>query len=295
VKWSFLTGGPIISSPAIGADGTLYVGSDDYNLYALDSLTGTKKWSFAAGSFVHSSPALGLNHTLYVSTSQNLYALDARTGAQKWSVPIGSSGPSSIAVGQTGLVYYAGGTKFYALDGATGHTLWSLASPETLHAPIYASPALAADGTVYIALDDYLYALDGISGATKWAYNFPKPSPNTMEDVGSAAIGADGTVFVASRHLYAFSGQTGALIWKTADLGSCGDPVVSQNGTVYIPILPTSQNGVLYAFDAGTGTVKWQFRNNSTDESSLAFGSAAIGIDGTVYCGSLDATLYAIR
>jgi outer membrane protein assembly factor BamB len=37
VKWSFVTGGRIESSPAIGADGTLYAGSDDGNLYALNS------------------------------------------------------------------------------------------------------------------------------------------------------------------------------------------------------------------------------------------------------------------
>ena len=33
--WEFETGGPVSSSPAIGSDGTVYVGSYDKNLYAI--------------------------------------------------------------------------------------------------------------------------------------------------------------------------------------------------------------------------------------------------------------------
>ncbi|MCL0082390.1 PQQ-binding-like beta-propeller repeat protein [Dehalococcoidia bacterium] len=34
MKWSFWTGGDVDSSPAIAADGTIYVGSGDGKLYA---------------------------------------------------------------------------------------------------------------------------------------------------------------------------------------------------------------------------------------------------------------------
>ena len=34
-KWAFQSGGWINSSPAIGPDGTIYVGSNDNNLYAI--------------------------------------------------------------------------------------------------------------------------------------------------------------------------------------------------------------------------------------------------------------------
>ena len=41
-----------MSSPAIGADGTIYVGSDDDNLYALtdNGTNGSLKWRYATGS-----------------------------------------------------------------------------------------------------------------------------------------------------------------------------------------------------------------------------------------------------
>ena len=34
VLWEFETGGQVLSSPAIGSDGTVYVGSEDKKLYA---------------------------------------------------------------------------------------------------------------------------------------------------------------------------------------------------------------------------------------------------------------------
>jgi outer membrane protein assembly factor BamB len=34
-KWSFTTGGPAVSAPAIGVDGTVYFGSEDYSVYAI--------------------------------------------------------------------------------------------------------------------------------------------------------------------------------------------------------------------------------------------------------------------
>jgi hypothetical protein len=37
VLWTFTTGGDVTSSPVIGADGTVYVGSDDQKVYALSS------------------------------------------------------------------------------------------------------------------------------------------------------------------------------------------------------------------------------------------------------------------
>src|ERR1043166_9883634 len=44
-KWTFKTDGPIIGSPAI-ADGVVYIGSIDGNLYAVDQETGQQKWKF---------------------------------------------------------------------------------------------------------------------------------------------------------------------------------------------------------------------------------------------------------
>jgi len=63
------------SSPAIGSDGTVYVGSYDKKLYALNGKTGVKLWEFETGDEVESSPAIGSDGTVYVGGDKKLYAI----------------------------------------------------------------------------------------------------------------------------------------------------------------------------------------------------------------------------
>jgi outer membrane protein assembly factor BamB len=65
----------VFSSPAVGANGTIYVGSLDRNVYALNP-DGTQKWKFVTGGTVGSSPAVGADGTIYIgSNDHNVYAL----------------------------------------------------------------------------------------------------------------------------------------------------------------------------------------------------------------------------
>src|SRR5271163_197054 len=49
LKWSYRTGASVTSSPAV-ANGVLYVGSYDHNVYALNADTGALLWKYATGS-----------------------------------------------------------------------------------------------------------------------------------------------------------------------------------------------------------------------------------------------------
>jgi PQQ-like domain len=77
--WEFETGGGN-SSPAIGADGTVYVTAGNKSVYALDGATGQKLWDFYTGDVVNSSPAIGADGTVYVqSMNGKLCALGSRS------------------------------------------------------------------------------------------------------------------------------------------------------------------------------------------------------------------------
>ena len=54
-KWSFETGDDVYSSPVIDVDGTVYVGSLDHKVYAIDGETGEKTWEFETGKPVGNS------------------------------------------------------------------------------------------------------------------------------------------------------------------------------------------------------------------------------------------------
>ncbi|MGC1297594.1 MAG: PQQ-binding-like beta-propeller repeat protein, partial [Alloacidobacterium sp.] len=105
---SYTTGGQVSSSPAV-ANGAVYVGSQDGNVYALNASTGAKLWSFATatGNQVSSSPAVA-NGVVYfgsddpqywsIGIDSSVYALNASTGAKLWSyVIVGETFDSSGA------------------------------------------------------------------------------------------------------------------------------------------------------------------------------------------------------
>ena len=122
--WLYLVDGSIYSSPAIGADGTIYVGSDDNNLYAI-APDGTMKWSFATGSYIESSPAIGLYGCIYVgSCDKKLYAINP-DGSKKWSFLTGDYICSSPAIGADGTIYVGSyDKKLYAIN-TDGSQKWA--------------------------------------------------------------------------------------------------------------------------------------------------------------------------
>jgi hypothetical protein len=74
--WEFRTGSYVASSPAIGADGTVYVGSDESGVYALDGNRARRGFQKPRGWF-HSSPAVGADGTVYVGSREHkVYAFE---------------------------------------------------------------------------------------------------------------------------------------------------------------------------------------------------------------------------
>jgi outer membrane protein assembly factor BamB len=95
----------VSSTPAIGQDGIIYVGSGDGNLYAINP-SGKERWKFATGGEVLSSPALGSDGTIFVGSEDgNEYALNP-DGTQKWKLTFGGQVSSSSAIGSDGTVYF---------------------------------------------------------------------------------------------------------------------------------------------------------------------------------------------
>jgi outer membrane protein assembly factor BamB len=75
LKWEFKTGKSITASPTIDANGIIYIGSWDGNLYAINA-DGTLKWSATMGSPLISSPAIDSKSMLYVGcVDWKLYAV----------------------------------------------------------------------------------------------------------------------------------------------------------------------------------------------------------------------------
>jgi hypothetical protein len=108
IKWRFEAGGWIDSSPVIDKNGTIYVPSNNYNLYSINP-NGTMKWKFKCG-WVERSAVIADDGTIYFgSMNEYLYALYPN-GTMKWKFKTAGGIESSPAIDENGIIY--GGTSY---------------------------------------------------------------------------------------------------------------------------------------------------------------------------------------
>jgi outer membrane protein assembly factor BamB len=120
--WTGETGHQNGSSPTI-ANGMVYIGGHDGNLYAFNATNGNPLWAASSGGPITSSPTLA-NGVVYVGCSDqapdvvchgNLYAFDATSGTQLWTASTSAS-DGSIDASPTvanGVVYVGSGDRVY--------------------------------------------------------------------------------------------------------------------------------------------------------------------------------------
>jgi outer membrane protein assembly factor BamB len=308
LKWSFHTGGPIVSSPVV-ANGLVYIGSSDNFIYAIDARTGLLRWKFNAHGDVNSSPAASEGVVFAVSLDGNLYALDAATGSQKWSfatqgerrhtgpgmdyaIPATEVMPdpwdlflsSPAVVGDT--VYFGSGdTNLYAVNTANGSLRWRYKTDGVIHG----SPAIGG-GMVYIgSFDTFFYALDAASGALVWKFKTgDDPKAHLMTGIPGSASFANGTVYFGCRdaNVYALDGKTGGLRWKYPTGGSW---VISTPSVVGDNVIITTSDSLKFqVLNARTGSEVY-----SLPYGTFAFSSPTIA-DGHAFFGTFDGKLHMV-
>lgn len=274
LRWEFTTQGGIPSSPAIGADGTVYFGAFDDFLYAIDGSTGKMKWSFLTDFLPESSPSVAADGTIYEGTDGgHVYALTP-AGKRKWAFDLGSPCFSSPTIGIDGTVYVGSRAGALFAITPTGKLRWSFRTSNDIDS----QPALGKDGSIYFTSENgFLYALSP-GGKLKWKYQMGAESNATP------AVGDDGTIYAGSNTtlLYAFSPQ-GKVRWTFAT----GDALATVPAVTHDMVYVGSATGYFYAIAIpGRKQQSWQWpARGKPAQGAFAFpaGSPIISADGTIY------------
>ena len=200
---------------------------------------------------------------------------------------------SSVAMFRNSLdrsgVYQDSGSGIY------GGVLWR----KQADGPVRSSPIIAGSLLLIGSSDGNLYALEAKTGNAKW--KFPADSA-----IASSAAVADGRVFFSSYKgsFYAVSFADGKLLWKTQfgpDVPTAyereptehtpsfnGDFLMSSAAVLNDTVVVGGGDGLVYAFNATSGRLRWKFLTEVRVRSSPAISN------GMVYVGSFDGSLYAI-
>jgi len=196
------------NTPAVSG-GTLYIGSNEGNLYAYDahgcgSTTCDELWKSPQYTGIYTSPAVDDGFVFVSQYSHSLMAFPAggcaaTTCLPAWTAPVGSGTVSSAAVADGTLYVGSDDHRLYAFaeagcGAATCPRLWRT---DATGDQIWSSPTVA-NGVVYAgSFDGMIYAWDaaGCGSATcspLWS------SPATGGPIENSAIIADGMVFAGS-------------------------------------------------------------------------------------------------
>ncbi len=158
----------LVGSPALDENlGLLVVGSEDGNLYGLDSRNGQERWRFTAEDKIWSTPVIADGSVYFGSHDRNVYAVNAQTGAEEWRVTTGGTVLAQPLVSRGLVVIGSFDRKLYAIDASDGTVQWTFDGARNW----YWAGAVASHSTIFAAsMDGGVYGLDR-SGNLLWQHN----------------------------------------------------------------------------------------------------------------------------
>jgi outer membrane protein assembly factor BamB len=301
--WVYQTEASVESSPAI-ADGKVYVGSQDGNLYCLDKYTGDLVWKEKKDNgIIQSSPAVFDGKVYYLSSSGIMYCLNADDGSLIWQRDFGrgSWDWSSPALHNENVFIGSSRGPIYSLNAADGSINWSTDIGGTSDSPI-----TVANGKVYSGTHNFendsatMVALDETTGDIIWTYDYHLYHNGVTGMVnynGATVADGDGDGYLEVYFgVYNWNGVadqavcldevTGHEIWTQDIKGSSTSTPAFHDGKIFIG----SDDHNMYALDAATGDYVWNF----TTEGQVWTAPVVSG-DGKVCFGSLDHTVYCVN
>jgi outer membrane protein assembly factor BamB len=174
IKWSFDFGQhlgptPLVSTPVtnggnrgqdaigsaasatIGPDGSIYVGANNSNFYAIDP-TGQQKWLYEAerelaGIWTTAALSPDASVLFFGANQGGVYALNSRDGSLKWQLPVFGSIYSSPALDAQGMLY-TGTTneQVLAINSANGEPMARFQAG----AAVWTAPSIRPDGSLVV-------------------------------------------------------------------------------------------------------------------------------------------------
>jgi outer membrane protein assembly factor BamB len=223
-----LDGGLWLSSHFDGE--TLYVGTDEGMIYAVDPRDGDVRWRTEpldgeADSGDDPSPLVvtdSTDHVVFAWRSKvgSLLALDAADGSVRWRFDADSDGHDLPGTIRDGVLYLRQGSSLLALSTANGSERWRIDAEN-----FFTWPRVVGE-TVYVGNEEGVYALSAADGSERWwssAANFP--------------TGVTERTLVATDREYSVFGldrADGSVRWRYDPEAKLSAPPHAHEGTTYL-------------------------------------------------------------
>ena len=214
------------SSPVI-EKGTIYVGSIDSCLYAINKVNGEIKWKYKTGDIIRSTPIVDSGIVYFGSWDHYMYAINLKNGTLVWKYDAGERIQSTPVIIDNKLIFGSRSASIVGIDKNTGAELWKT----TYWGSWVESSPVIFDGIIYIGSSDFrkVHAIDPENGKVIWstrveAWTWSTPAINEEY----LFIGGAGTMHrtdVMNTSFYCINRNTGEISWQVR---------VAENADVFI-------------------------------------------------------------
>jgi outer membrane protein assembly factor BamB len=284
VQWTVSLGDRGYSTPCVGSDGTVYVGSDARKFFGITP-AGKVRWTLETEGEADTGAILANDGTVVFAAGRMVYDVTP-LGYVRWRFAAKRKVFSAPAIGSGGRVFF--GSQDHHAYGLTpaGTLAWSV----DLGADVDASPAVADDGSVYFGTDGgEVVRLDPNDGRVVWRTQLGGYVRGALSVTrgGDVLAGVYGPTPREAR-----LGPDGALRAEvriqgtgSREFGIHGGALEDEDGTLVFG----TQNDDLLASDPD-GRLLWRFTTRGDVDAPVT-----LLTDGTVVLGSDDGTVYALR
>lgn len=250
---------------------SVYVAPGDSSIYALNPKTGVTRWHYQTSGYQNNTPTIHYGSLYIGGENNQFYALQTSGGTLKWQTTIKGITIGKATVTSNVYVFTATGygtqtevDYLYALNANNGHVLWYYQLPGT---PDLSISPLDVGTTLYIEANGFMLALNASNGTVLWKKSgyITQPSiyNNTLYAVSSVSSGTNYSTICALKT------SDGSQLWCQAinNANFYYSPLIA-NGVLYAGSL---YRGTFYAISTANGAELWQFQVSSSDSNPTMF------------------------
>lgn len=202
-------------APVTVVRNTVYAGTHEGRVLALDAADGSARWSFSTGDRILAAPFVAGDRVLVGCYDGKVYALDAATGALRWTFDAKAPITSTPVLTHSVVVVGSRGYDLWGLDAATGRPRWN----RYIWFSWIESTVVVAGHNGYVGSSDAakLFAFDTSNGTPIWnadVHGYAWGTP--VLDGERVYIGTRGeTAAIAHRgHALALDRTSGKVLWR---------------------------------------------------------------------------------
>ncbi|HYV36033.1 MAG TPA: PQQ-binding-like beta-propeller repeat protein [Gemmataceae bacterium] len=287
ILWRFPAKDAIEGSAAI-ADGTVYFGDQDGNVFALNLADGKQKWTYKAGAPIKVGAAVNGNSVYIGDEDGKFHCLDIKNGQKRWIFDTQADITSAPNFDGNKVLFGGGDEMLYCLDKDKGPAkdkkgddkpLWSFKVPG---GPVLGSPAVINNRTFVAGCDSALHVIDTTNGK-----EIQEVQLNGQVGATPALAGDFLYIGTMSNDVEAINWKDGKIVW-TYQPQKRPQPFFASVAITPTLVLAGSRDKCLHAIDRQSGKMKWVFTTGGKVDSSPVVAGKR------VYFGSNDSKLYVV-